>query len=75
LKTAWKVTTASKLVGDSQATHYVMVQAVQSTYLSLDQPEQQTTKDLWLLAQSALAKYTLPSTRYFVEVELTKMVL
>jgi hypothetical protein len=52
-----------------------MVQAVQSTYLSLDQPEQQTTKDLWLLAQSALAKYTLLLTRYFVEVELTKMVL
>ena len=41
----------------------------------LDQPDQQMAKDLWLLAQSALVKYTLPSTRYFVEVELTKMVL
>ena len=33
------------------------VQAVQSTYLSLDQPVIQMTKDLWLLAQSASAKY------------------
>jgi hypothetical protein len=75
LKIPWKVTTALKLVGDSQVTHYVTVQAVQSTYLSLDPPDIQTTKDLWLLAQSALAKYTLPSTRYFVEVELTRTVL
>ena len=50
-------TTASKLAGDSQATHYVMVQAVQSTCLSLDQPDIPMTKDLWLLAQSALVKY------------------
>ena len=55
--------------------HYVMVQAVLSTCLSLDPPDIQMTKDLWLLAQSALEKYTLPSTRYFVEVELIKMVL
>ena len=75
LKTAWKVQTASKLAGDSQATHYVTVQAVQSTYLSLDQPDTKMTKDLWLLAQSALDKYTLHSTRHFVEVEPIKMEL
>ena len=34
-----------------------LVLAVQSTYLSLDQPVIQMTKDLWLLAQSASAKY------------------
>ena len=33
------------------------------------------TKDLWLLAQSALEKYTLHSTRHFVEVEPIKMEL
>jgi hypothetical protein len=52
-----------------------MVQAVLSTYLSLDPPDIQTTKDWLLQDQLALEKYTQPSTRYFVEVELTKMVL
>ena len=40
-----------------------MVQAVQSTYLSLDLPDIQTTKDLWLQDQSALAKYILLLTK------------
>ena len=52
-----------------------LVLAVLSTYQSLDQPVILMTKDLWLLAQSALERYTLHSTRHFVEVEPIKMEL